>query len=52
MSLSGTHQEMRGFSIVTERLDFLSAAMKEMLHLRDASFTQIEPSSNYIFSVL
>lgn len=46
--ISWNNQGMQGFSTVTERLDFLSAAMKDiqdMLHLRDASITQIELSS-------
>lgn len=34
--------------MATECLGSLSAAMKEMLYLRSASFTQIESSSNYV----
>lgn len=45
---TGAHQEMQAFSIVTGCLDFLSAAIKEMLHLRDVSFTQVESSLNYL----
>ena len=37
-----------GSSIGTECLDSLSAIMKKMLYLSDASLTQIESPSNYI----